>query len=110
MQGPAPNSTIAQPRADACSLPHTTRGPGLLYCADTEIDMDTRYRVVAWTDSGSSALFCGLDYHKAHEQAQVLRDSGFRNVQIYPESPSLAHVRAPIRSRFETDENPNTEE
>jgi hypothetical protein len=40
MQGPAPNSTIAQPRADACSLPHT-RGPGLLSCAsdyDTTLD------------------------------------------------------------------------
>jgi hypothetical protein len=58
----------------------------------------TKYRVVAWTDSGSSALFCGLDYHKAHEQA------------IHAESPSLDHVRAPIRSRFETDENLTTEE
>jgi hypothetical protein len=70
----------------------------------------TKYRVVAWTDSGSSALFCGLDYHKAHEQAQVLRDSGFHHVAIHAESPSLDHVRAPIRSRFETDENLTTEE
>jgi hypothetical protein len=72
--------------------------------------MTNKYRVIAWSDSGASALVCGLEYHQAHEQAQVFRDSGFRNVTIHPESPSLAHVRAPIRSRFETDENPNTEE
>ena len=72
--------------------------------------MTTKYRVIAWTDTGASALFCGLEYHDAHEQAKVLRESGFKNTTIHAESPSLDHVRAPIRSRFETDENLTTEE
>lgn len=57
--------------------------------------MTTKYRVVAWTDKGTSALFTGLEYHDAHEQAQVLRDNGFTSVSIHAEGPSLDHVRLP---------------
>lgn len=53
---------------------------------------DRTFRVFAQSPTGRSSLQCNMAYDEAHEAADALRASGWRNVQILPDQPSLAHV------------------